>query len=200
MHLSSSRGLGMVQRAPVSLLLTVDEFLKRPLPDGKAELVRGELRMTPPPGGPHGVIAGNLLLLLANHVKDNRLGRVFPDSMGYELIALPRTVRAPDVSFVQASRLPEGGIRPGFLNLAPDLAVEILSPSETASRLEEKLEDYRICGTPLVWVIDPERRTVMIVSADAPVRWLRNDDVLDGADVVAGFACRVADLFDGLSQ
>src|SRR5437868_3062248 len=110
MHLSSSRGLDMVQLAPVSIMLTVDEFATRPLPDGKAELVRGELRMTPPPGGPHGVIAGNLLLLLANHVKDNRLGRVFPDSVGYELLALPRTVRAPDVSFVQSSRLPEGGI------------------------------------------------------------------------------------------
>jgi Uma2 family endonuclease len=200
MHLSSSRGLSMVQRAPVSMLLTVDEFLRRPLPDGKAELVRGELRMTPPPGGRHGVIAGNLLLLLANHVKDNKLGRAFPDSVGYELIALPRTVRSPDVSFVQAARLPEEGIGPGLLELAPDLAVEILSPSETASRLEEKLEDYRISGVPLAWVIDSEWRTVMIVSADAPIRWLRNDDVLDGAHVVAGFTCRVADLFEGMAK
>jgi Uma2 family endonuclease len=141
-----------------------------------------------------------LLLPLASYVKEKRLGRVFPDSVGYELIDLPRTVRVPDISFVQSSRLPEGGIGPGLLKLAPDLAVEVLSPSETASRLEEKLEDYRVSGTRLVWVIDPERRTVMIVSADAPVRWLRNDDMLDGAHIIAGFAYRVADLFEGLAQ
>jgi len=180
--------------------MTVDEFLKQPLPDGKAELVRGELRMTPPAGGAHGVVAGNLLLALASYVKEKQLGRVFPDSVGYELIDLPRTVRAPDISFVQSSRLPEGGIGPGLLKLAPDLAVEILSPSETASRLEEKLEDYRVSGTRLVWVADPERRTVLIVSDDAPVRWLRNNDMLDGAQIIPGFVCRVADLFEGLAH
>ena len=188
----------MAQPAHTAAHLTVEEFLVCPTPEGKAELVRGELRMMPPAGGRHGVVVGRLLARLIGHVEPMRLGLVFGDA-GFELLGLPRTVRAPDVSFVRAERLPAEGIGPGFVRLAPDLAVEVLSPSESASRLEEKLDDYRAAGTPLIWVIDPERRTVMIVAADAPVRWLREEDALDGGGVVPGFSCRVAELFDGLA-
>ncbi|MEP7002291.1 MAG: Uma2 family endonuclease, partial [bacterium] len=153
------------------MLMTPDEFLVHPLSDVKAELVRGELRVTPPAAGPHGCVATNVVGLLLAYVKGRDLGRVFTDGVGYELVQLPRTVRCPDASFVRADRLPKEGIGHGFLKLAPDLAVEVLSPSESASELEEKLDDYRSCGTPLLWVIDPVRRTVMIVASDAPVRW-----------------------------
>jgi Uma2 family endonuclease len=104
------------------------------------------------------------------------------------------------VSFVRTERLPEQGIGPGLLKLAPDLAVEVLSPSETASDLEEKLDDYMISGTPLMWVVDPVRRTVMIVSVDAPVRWLRDGDTLDGGRVITGFACPVSAIFEGIAR
>ena len=183
-------------------VLTAEEFLTTALPRdaGKAELVRGELRVSPPAGGPHGVAAANLVVLLATNVRRNALGRVFADGVGYELIRLPRTVRVPDASFVRAERLPEAGIGPGLLKLAPDLAVEVLSPSETASELEEKLDDYLVSGTRLIWVVDPVRRTVMIVSNDAPVRWLRESDTLDGGAVVAGFSCAVAEIFEGISR
>ncbi len=182
------------------LLTTPDEFLVYPLPDGKAELVRGELRVTPPAGGPHGRAGTNLILLLGVYLKGRRLGSVFGDGVGYELLMLPRTVRVPDVSFVRADRLPPDGLRPGLLKLAPDLAVEVLSPSESASELEEKLDDYRTCGTALIWVIDPVRRTVMIVTSDAPLRWLREADTLDGGDVIPGFSCGVAELFEGIAR
>lgn len=185
--------------APVTLL-TVEQFLAYPTPEGKAELVRGELRMTPPPGAPHGVAASNLVFLLTAHVRQGRLGRVFGDSFAYELIRFPRTVRVPDASFVRADLLPENGIGPGLLKFAPDLAVEVLSPSETASALEEKLDDYLVSGTSLIWVVDPDRRTVMIVAADAPVRWLREGDTLDGGAVIPGFACAVADIFEGIAR
>ena len=182
------------------MLMTPDEFLVYPLSDVKAELVRGELRVTPPPGGPHGRAATNLILLLGAYLKGRGLGWVYADGVGYELLELPRTVRVPDVSFVRAGRLPKEGIGPGLLKLAPDLAVEVLSPSESASELEETLDDYRACGTPLIWVVDPARRTVMIVASDAPVRWLREDDALDGGDVVPGFSCQVAELFEGIAR
>jgi Uma2 family endonuclease len=179
--------------------MTVEEFAEYNFPDGKVELVRGEPRVMPPAGAPHGGVESNLLGLLLPFVTRHRLGRVFSDGVGYELIALPRTVRNPDASFVRSDRLPPEGLRPGFLKMAPDLAVEVLSPSETASELEEKLDDYRAAGTPLIWVIDPDRRTVMIVSRDAPLRWIRADGTLDGGDVVPGFRCRVGDLFEGLA-
>ena len=182
------------------MLMTPDEFLVHPQSDVKAELVRGELRVTPPAGGPHGCAASNLVALLSAHVKGRGIGRVFADGVGYELVQLPRTVRVPDASFVRAHRLPKTGIGPGLLKLAPDLAVEVLSPSESAAELEEKLDDYRACGTPLIWVIDPVRRTVMIVADDAPVRWLREADRLDGGEIVTGFSCGVAELFEGIAR
>ena len=183
-----------------TMTMTVEEFLAYSLPDAKAELVRGELRVTPPAGGSHGVAASNLVFTLAAHVRQHGLGRVFADGFGYELVQLPRTVRVPDGSFVRAERLPPEGIGPGLLKFAPDLAIEVLSPSETASELEEKLDDYLFSGTPLIWVVDPVRRTVMIVAADAPVRWLREDDTLDGGKVVPGFTYAVSDIFEGIAR
>ena len=183
-----------------AMLMTPDEFLVHPLSDVKAELVRGELRVTPPAAGPHGRVATNLVALLSAYLKGSGLGWVYADGVGYQLLELPRTVRSPDASFVRADRLPKEGIGPGFLKLAPDLAVEVLSPTESASELEEKLDDYRACGTPLIWVVDPVRRTVMIVASDSAVRWLREADTLDGGEVVPGFSCGVAELFEGIAR
>ena len=180
--------------------MTVDEFLVAQVPDGKVELVRGELRVIPPPGAPHGKVESNLFLLLGVHVKVNSLGSVFGDTFGYILTELPRTVRVPDVSFVRAERLPREGLGPGLLRLAPDLAVEVLSPSESWSELEEKLADYTTAGTRLIWVVDPARRTVMILNQTHPVKWLQEADVLDGGDVVPGFSCKVAEIFEGIAR
>ncbi len=190
----------MALPARATAMMTVEEFLAYSPPDAKAELVRGELRVTPPAGGPRGVAASNLVFMLTAHVRRHGLGRVFGDGFGYELVRLPRTVRVPDGSFVRAERLPPEGIGPGLLKLAPDLAVEVLSPSETFAELEEKLEDYLVSGTPLVWVVDPVRQSVMIVAADAPVRWLREVDTLEGRMVVPGFTCAVADVFEGIAR
>ena len=180
--------------------MTVEEFLAASTPEGKAELVRGELRVTPPAGAPHGAAAANLMFALGMYARQHGLGRVFGDGFGYELVRFPHTVRVPDASFVRAERLPPGGLGPGLLKLAPDLAIEVLSPSETASELEEKLDDFLTSGTPLIWVVDPVRRTVRIVSSDAPVRILHEGDVLDGGSVVPGFTMPVADIFEGIAR
>ena len=136
------------------MLMTPDEFLVYPLEDVKAELVRGELRVSPPAGGPHGVAASNLIAALMAHVRPMKIGRVFADGVGYQLLQIPHTVRVPDVSFVRAARLPSEGLGRGLLQFAPDIAIEVLSPSETASELQEKIDDYQISGTALVWVVD----------------------------------------------
>jgi len=182
------------------MVMTVEEFLAYPTPEGKAELVRGELRVTPPAGAPHGAAGANLVFALATHARHHRLGRVFGDGFGYQLIQLPHTVRVPDASFVRAERLPTEGLGPGLLKHAPDIAIEVLSPSETATELQEKLDDYRAAGTALIWVVDPIRRTIMIVAAEQPVRWLREGDVLDGGSVVPGFSCPVSDVFEGIAR
>jgi Uma2 family endonuclease len=189
----------MTHRAALHQGVTVEEFFALDLADGKAELVRGEVRMTPPPGGPHAVVQSNVVAALVLHVAHHRSGRVFTDGTAYELVSLPRTVRVPDASFVRSGRLPAGGVGPGVLRMAPDLAVEILSPDDTASEVEERLDDYAAGGTPVVWVIDPIRRTVMIVDADGPARWVHAGDVLEGGSVLPGFSCHVSALFEGVA-
>ena len=190
----------MAAPVPTLPVMTVEEFLALPDTVEKLELVRGEVRVTPPPGGPHGLAGANLVFALTTYVRQHHLGQVFGDGLGYELTRIPHTVRAPDASFVRNDRLPPNGIEAGLLKMGPDLAVEVLSPSETASSLEEKLHDYTIAGTPLIWVVDPERRTIMTVAADAPVSWLFEGDMLDGGVVIPGFTCPVAEVFHGIAR
>lgn len=181
--------------------MTVDEFLVHPSPEGvKTELVRGEVRVSPPPGGPHGFAVSNLVVLLAAHVIPRRLGKVLGDGVGYELLRLPRTVRVPDASFVRADRLPVNGVGPGLLTFAPDLVIEVLSPSETASELDEKIDDYLRSGTTLLWVVDPVRRTVMVRASDAAVVLLHEGDTLAGGRVLPDFSCNVAEIFEGIAR
>lgn len=190
----------MAEPARAFEMMTVDEFLDASLPEGKSELVRGEVRMTPPPGAAHGRAATNLVILLGMYVRQHSIGMVFGDSVGYKLSQFPHTVRVPDASFVRGDRLPPDLLGTRLFEFAPDLAIEVLSPSERASELEEKLHDYTIAGTALIWVADPVRRTMMVVSADAPVRWLSEGDTLEGGTAIPGFSCPLGEVFEGITR
>jgi len=176
-------------------LLTADEFLVHPAARGHSELVRGEIHMMSPASGLHGLVAGNVYHLLSTHVRKHRLGVCFPDGTGFALPNLEKTVRSPDASFVSSDRLPGDSIDDRFIPCAPDLVVEVRSRSESASTLKEKLDDYRAAGTPLIWVVDPARRTVRVIRSGSPAITLRETDTLDGGDVVPGFRCGVEELF-----
>ena len=188
----------MVYSTSGATILSADEFLLHPAANERTELVRGHIRMMTPASAGHGLVSATVLRLLSTYVWQHRLGVCFADSTGYTLPNLPNTVRAPDASFVRANRLPPDGVTGGFLQLAPDLVVEVLSPSESDADLTEKLADYRVAGTPLVWVIDPARRTVTVISTHESTT-LGADDTLTGGDVVPGFVCGVAELFAGLA-
>jgi Uma2 family endonuclease len=181
-------------------LLTADEYLARVQRTREfSELVRGEVRPMSPAGMRHNVIARNLVVALTLFLREHPLGRAFTDNAGFRLPipdADDDTVRSPDVAFVSFDRLRDVPV--GFAPVAPDLAVEVLSPGDTARDLGERMDDYFAAGTRAVWVIDPDRRTVAQHSATAPTRRLREDDALDGGDVVPGFAMPVRALFDGL--
>ena len=180
--------------------MTIDEFLVANLPEGKSELVRGEVRLTPPAGAAHGGAASALVIALGAYVKAQGLGRVFGDAVGYELTRFPHTVRVPDASFVRAERIPVEGLTLTLFKFPPDLAIEVLSPSEIASSLEEKIRDYATSGTRLIWIVDPMRRTILTIPDDAPVSWLAEGDALDGGSVIPGFSCPVADVFEGIAR
>jgi Uma2 family endonuclease len=180
--------------------VTSDEFLTHPAAAGSNELVRGEIRAMTPASGAHGVIAGTIFAALNAFVEARQLGLCFPDNTGFLLPGLRDTVRSPDVAFVTQRQLPKEGIGSGWLSVSPDLVVEILSPNETASELEEKIRDYHAAGTHLFWIVDPALRIVSIRSASAPERWLREGDTLDGGDILPGFALPVTRLFDRLAS
>ncbi|HEY4216816.1 MAG TPA: Uma2 family endonuclease [Gemmatimonadaceae bacterium] len=171
------------------------EFALDPAASGPSELVRGDIRMMTPASGAHGAVAGAIFAALNAFVEARQLGVCFPDNTGFELPGLDDTVRSPDVAFVRADRLPAEGIGSGFLAVAPDLVVEVLSPTETASDLEDKLRDYRRAGTSLVWVVDPAKRLVCVRSAGAAERWIDESGDLDGDDLLPGFSFPVNRLF-----
>jgi Uma2 family endonuclease len=175
-------------------LLTAEEFYELPDDGTWQELVSGEVRTSPPPGGPHGEIAMRVGIRVGAFVEQHELGRVFGES-GWVLTRGPDTVRAPDFAFVTAGRIPPGPMRDGYPDLVPDLAVEVLSPSDRPGEVREKLQQWLDAGVRLIWVLDPRRRTVTVYRPGQPPRSLGSGDTVAGEDVVPGFSCPVADLF-----
>ena len=141
------------------------------------------------------MIAGEIFGLLRNHVRSLGLGQVFAAETGFTLQRNPDTVRAPDAAFVAKDRMPQGETPDGYLALAPDLAIEVISPNDRPRAVREKVADWLNAGTRLVWVIYPSSRTVTVHRPPSSVEELGGEDTLDGAEVVPGFTCRVEELF-----
>ncbi len=179
----------------VETLMTVDEFEQLPDDEWRTELVRGRLVREPPAGMNHGELAIEVAFRMMGFVRTHDLGKVYAAETGFVLFEDPPTVRAPDVAFVAKSRLPspEESIR--FGRMAPDLAVEVVSPSNTASEILDKVADYLEAGTRLVWVVEPRRLCVTEYRSRTEIRLLQGGDALDGYDVLPGFSVPVAELF-----
>ena len=120
---------------------------------------------------------------------------IFNADLGYQCFpSHPRKVRKPDVSFIIRDRLPAEQLDEGFLTLPPDLAVEVVSPSDLAYEVEEKVEEYLGVGVRLVWVVYPTTRTIHIHRRDGSTAVVRSPDELNGEDLLPGFVCRVGDI------
>ena len=176
-------------------LLTSEDLWKIVADGSRYELSQGELVSMTPIGMEHGGVVGAIIELLRRHVKKNNLGMVGPE-IGFRLSRNPDTVRAPDVAFIARERLPKEGIPRKFAEFAPDLAVEVLSPEDSASDVLRKIEEYLTFGTRLVWVVDPATRRVTVYRSLQDVKVLTTEDELDGADVLPGFRTPVAELFN----
>lgn len=175
-------------------LLTAEEFWLLPEGEGKRELVRGEVAEWMPVGGLHGEVVRRMLMRLGLWAEQGQYGYVATE-VGYIVRRNPDGVRAADVSFVRREHIPESGVPEGFWSLAPDLAVEVVSPSETADEIWEKVSDYLAAGTPLVWVIYPRSKQAVAYTPDGIGRTLHAEDSLEDASVLPGFSCKLADLF-----
>ncbi|HYO45769.1 MAG TPA: Uma2 family endonuclease [Gemmatimonadota bacterium] len=178
----------------VETLMTVDEFERLPDDEWRTELVRGRVVREPPATLDQGWLASRVSFVLTDFVNRHGLGETFL-ATGFVLFEEPPTVRAPHVAFVSRSRLPSREESVHFGRMAPDLAVEIVSPSSTATEILDRAVDYIDSGTPLVWVVEPSRRSVTVYHSRNEIRLLQEGDALDGYDVLPGFSVPVAELF-----
>jgi len=161
---------------------------------GRCELLRGDLVMMSPAGSRHGAIALRIGSILLDFVNRRGLGVVLGAETGFQISYDPDTVRAPDAAFVRADRI-GGGLPAGFFPGAPDLAVEVLSPSDRASEVSAKVENWLSAGCLAVWVVDPKTHAITVYRSSHESTIFNPSDTLDGGDVLPGFRTPVAEVF-----
>jgi len=172
--------------------MTVKEFENIDDDYHRHELIKGELLTMNPPKSLHGRVAINLAIILGLHVRANRLGVVYSES-GYHLERDPDTVLGPDMSFLSGEHVDKAD--DGYYQGPPDLAIEVLSPGDRKSYVERKLAIYLETGTRSIWLVNPRRRTVEVISSLNNRRMLHEDDELVD-DTVPGFRVKVSEIFE----
>ena len=183
-----------VPKMTPSALLSADELLHLHLPHKRTELVRGVLVVREPPGGRHGRLTAELARVIANHAVEQGLGTVYAGDTGFTLARHPDTVRGPDLAFVSKVRVPDADPT-GYLELGPDLVVEILSPGNRPGDVLAKVADWLNAGTRLVWVIDPQRRQARVYRQDGSGASVNEEEKLEGEDVLPGLSISLSQLF-----
>ena len=177
-------------------LLTADDLLRLDSEGVRGELIRGVLYETMPTGLEHGEVVMNLGAELRYFIKPRKLGRLTGSDSGVWLERDPDTVREPDIAYTSAARLPLGTRITGYAEVPPDLVVEIVSPSDTRREVRVKARMWLSYGVGLVWVVQPDTRTVDVYEPDQAVVTLTENDALDGSEVLPGFTCAISDIFD----
>ena len=177
-------------------VVTAEQLLHMSSPGKRYELVRGGLVEMEPTGGLHGLVAAKIAWLLQEHIKTHHGGMVFAAETGFRLELQPDTVLAPDVAYVSPGRLRPGDVSEAYPELAPDIVVEVLSPSDSPMAVERKTRTWIELGAPIVWIVDPRARTVTVHEAADAVRVLAGSDRLAAASVLPEFACAVDRLFE----
>lgn len=177
-------------------LLTAEDLLRLHSQGVKGELIDGVLHETVSAGKRHSFIAGNIMAPLHTHVRRDRLGRVGGTDGGVFIRRNPDTVREPDIFFVSAERLPLDDQSDGYLEVVPEIVVEIVSPSDSAQDVAEKITMWLNLGVSIALEVRPAERAVLVHRPDVPAATLSGDDVLDCGDVLPGFTLPLGEVFD----
>ena len=181
--------------AVATAALTPEDLLA--MPDGKAfELVDGDL-VERHKSVLSSWVGGRTYRLLANLIEERDLGTIWPADNGIRCFPDdPGKVRRPDASYISRERFSDNQLTfEGYLREVPDLVVEVISPNDLAHDVEKKVDEYLGAGVRLIWIVDPDTRTVRVQRGDGSAARLRQGDELSGEDVVPGFRCLVRDLF-----
>ncbi len=174
---------------PETPTMTLEEFLESGI-EGY-EYVKGELIPVPPTSMEHGDISMNLVFSLGSYIRENQLGRVYIPDTGFKV---GERVLMPDIAFLSNEHIPDD--RSKGSPVPPDLAVEVVSPTDVSRQIEEKVFAYLEAGTQLVWVLKPVSKTVTVYRSETDIKLLTRNDTLTGEDVVEGFSCQVSELFE----
>ncbi len=169
--------------------MTLEEFLESDL-EGY-EYIKGELLPIAPASVEHGKISAKLTIYLGSHVHENRLGCIAVSGTEFKV---GERVLIPDIAFISTDRIPSDSSKAS--PVPPDLAVEVVSPTDSSHRVEEKAFIYLEAGTPLVWVLKPRSKSVTVYRSETDITLLTRNDTLSGEEVVKGFSCQVAELFE----
>ena len=176
-------------------LLSAEDFEKVAGVLGPCELVRGEIVPMSPGGLEHSEITGRAVVLLGTYNKIHGLGRILAGEAGVIVARRPDTVRGADVAFVSYARLPKGETYRGFLRVAPELVIEVLSLDVSWEEMEAKVSDYHAFGVDLVWVLDPQTLTLRTYERGKSPQILRDTETASADPYVPGFASHVRAFF-----
>lgn len=178
-----------------SQLMSIEELERTGGPEGRWELINGELVAMAAAGGEHGRVNGTIHSHLGSFALAGGLGYVYSSETGFVLAENPPTVRAPDLSFIRTERLPDETAEVGFLRVSPDLVVEVISPTDRIAEVLIKVGQWLAFGVPMIWLVALKARTVTVYRPDREPRTLTVDQVLDGEEVVPGFTLPVREIF-----
>jgi Uma2 family endonuclease len=181
---------------PTVRRMTADDLLSMPEKPGvRYELVEGRLICMSPSGAASSLVSGNTFTVICSFVREHDLGVCGGEAMGFRLASEPDTVRAADVAFIKKGRLPAGGVTRGFWAGAPDLVVEVISPTDRFGEVLKNVQQWLEGGASLAWVLDPDVRTATRFRAGEPPISVGEDGVLDGEDVLPGFQLRLSEIW-----
>ena len=176
-------------------LMTAEELMQLPEDGFRYELINGELEKMPPPGLPHGRIALRLCIVVGQFILDNGLGEGFATDTGFKLSSNPDTVLAPDFAFVTNEHFAEVCKTEGYGAGPPDLAVEVLSPSDRPGKVKQKISRWFSFGTRQVWIVDPKHSTVSVYRSESDITTFSGSDYLEAQELFPGFRISLDKIF-----
>lgn len=190
-HVSRSKKMSATSTA----LMTAEELMQLPKDGFRYELINGELEKMPSPGPPHGRIAFRLNVCLGQFILDHELGEGFANDTGFKLTSNPDTVLAPDFAFVTNEKYREGSKTEGYWPGPPDLAVEVLSPSDRPGKVKQKISRWFNFGTRQVWIVDMKHSSVSVYRSESDITTFSGSDYLEAQDLFPGLRISLDKIF-----